>query len=238
MTDEHQSRVGERSAEILGRISSESSRRSFLAKSVGVGAGALALGGPGITSSALAHSGDGEVQDGDQSQVDVLNYALTLEMLEATFYTRGLEEFAQSDIEGSEVAAKLGDRTRYDLYEFLGRIRDHEQAHVDALTKTIEDLGGEPVSGVEFEFGYESAPEFLATAQALENTGVSAYDGAINLLEDDALLTAAATIATVEGRHASYLNLVNGEVPFPRAFDKALPMDEVLEIANQFIVQE
>ena len=56
-------------------------------------------------------------------------------------------------------------------------------------------------------------------ARLLENTGVKAYDGAIAHVEAEPLLTAGATIATVEARHASYLNLINGYQPFPSAFD-------------------
>ena len=68
--------------------------------------------------------------------------------------------------------------------------------------------------------------------QFLENTGVSAYDGAIAHIQRAALLTAGATIATVGARHASYLNLLNGDVPFPRAFDEAVPPRAICEAAQ------
>lgn len=106
---------------------------------------------------------------------------------------------------------------------------------LSALHNTEDELDGEPISGL--EFGYGSVDEFASLAMTFENTGVYAYDGAIDLLEDDELLTAAATIATVEGRHASYLNLVNDASPFPNAFDKALSMDEVREAVSKFIVE-
>ena len=77
---------------------------------------------------------------------------------------------------------------------------------------------------------------FMMTAAALENTGVSAYDGAGQFISDPDLLTAAGSIVAVEARHASYLNLLNGEMPFPAAFETPLTMDEVLEIAGPFIV--
>jgi hypothetical protein len=77
---------------------------------------------------------------------------------------------------------------------------------------------------------------FMQTAAALENTGVSAYDGAAQFITDPDLLTAAGSIVAVEARHASYLNLLTGELPFPAAFESPLTMDEVLEIAGSFIV--
>jgi len=76
----------------------------------------------------------------------------------------------------------------------------------------------------------------VAVAQALENTGVGAYTGAAASIADDDLLTAALTIHGVEARHASYLNILNGDAPFPDAFETPLSPDEVLAIAGPFIV--
>ena len=208
------------------------SRRDVLRGSAKLGGGAAALSLAG--SSAVAAGGD---DTDDVSNVDVLNYALTLEKLEYTFYRDGLEMFDEQEFEHSRPAKLFAaDTLQYSTYNFFELIRDHEEAHVDAITKVINKLGGEPVSGLKFEFPYETIEEFVAVAMALENTGVSAYTGAIDLLEGDELLTAAATIATVEGRHASYLNLLNRKPPFPRAFDEPKSMEEVKEIASQFIV--
>ena len=117
----------------------------------------------------------------------------------------------------------------------LAAIRDHEGAHVDVLTQVITDLGGEPVEEATYDFGVTDAATFLATAAALENTGVSAYDGAGASIQNTDLLAVAGQIVAVEARHASYLNLVNGEVPFPDSFETPLSPDEVLEIAGPFI---
>jgi len=161
----------------------------------------------------------------------VLNYALTLEHLEATFYRDGLEEFGEEEFE----EAGLGPAR-----PFLEQIRDHEIEHVEVLTETITQLGGEPVEEAEYDFGdaLTDPAVFLATAQALENTGVSAYDYAGAAISDPELLTAAGTIAAVEARHASYLNFVNGTLPFPAAFETPLSRDEVLEIASPFFVED
>lgn len=159
-----------------------------------------------------------------EDDIDILNYALTLEHLEYAFYRDGLEGFGVEDFDSG-------------VYDNLILIRDHEGAHVDALVATITDLGGEPVEEAEYDFGYEDADGFLMVAAALENTGVSAYDGAGANIESVDLLNAAGTIVAVEARHASYLNLVTGEDPFPDAFETPLSRDEVLEIAGPFIVQ-
>ena len=62
-----------------------------------------------------------------------------------------------------------------------------------------------------------------------------AYDGAIQYLTSADLVTAAASIAAVEARHASYLNLVNGQIPFPAGFEQPKSKAEILEVAGPFI---
>ncbi len=185
----------------------------------------LAIGGAvaaAVASSpALARVVAAQEFDGD---IDILNYALTLEHLEYAFYRDGLDQFSAGDFDEG-------------VYDNLILVRDHEGAHVDTLVSTITDLGGEPVEEAEYDFGYEDAAGFLMVAAALENTGVSAYDGAGADIENVDLLNAAGSIVAVEARHASYLNLVNGEDPFPDAFETPLSRDEVLEIAGPFIVQ-
>lgn len=206
------------------------SRREFLERSAAVGGGALALSFAGT--GAVAAGGGQEMDD-----VDILNYALTLEHLEYAFYRDGLEHFSESDIAHAKSVRRLTSGVQYSVTELLGVVRDHEKAHVDALTEVITDLGGEPVGEAEYDFGYSNATEFVATAQALENTGVSAYAGAAPAIQNDEILSAALAIHSVEARHASILNFANGELPYPDAFDPARSMEEVIEIAGQFIVE-
>jgi len=156
------------------------------------------------------------------TDLDILNYALTLEQLEYAFYRDGI--------------SLLADNTSDPIYPRLVEIRDHEQAHVKALTTAITQLGGTPVEECEYDFGYNNDPQaFLNVARVLENVGVSAYDGAAYEIKDQRLLTAAATIATVEARHASYLNNLLGVSPFPTAFDSPLDRRSVLGLASGFI---
>jgi hypothetical protein len=161
--------------------------------------------------------------------VEVINYALTLEHIEATFYRMGMEAFAAADFEALGYQATVRDR--------IVMIGEHEAQHVDALTAAVEQLGGEPVAEAEYDFGYTDLASFLATAAVLEGVGVAAYGGAAQyLIEEDALLTAALTIHGNEARHASYLNLLTSQNPFPEAFEAPLTPDEVLEIATPFFV--
>ena len=164
-----------------------------------------------------------------ETPVDVLNYALTLEHLEHAFYRDGLEEFTAEDFTAAGYSANV--------YDYFGLIRDHEREHVDTITKVITDLGGEPVAEAEYDFGYSDLAGFVGVAQVLENTGVSAYQGAAQfLIDEDELLTAALTIHGVEARHAAYLNGLQGDSPFPDAVNPTLTPDEVLAAAGPFIV--
>jgi rubrerythrin len=218
---------------LANRLRGESleSRRGFLQRSAAVGASALALSVAG-SNTALAHeAGDDDIED-----VDVLNFALTLEHLEYAFYRDGLERFGEETFRQAETLNGFSNRVRGAVGSNFADIRDHEETHVDTLTTVIDDLGGDPVEEACYDFGLEDVDDFLAVAAVLENTGVSAYDGAIDLIESADLLTAGATIATVEARHASYLNLLNGDSPFPAAFDDPKTMQEVLDAAGGFIV--
>jgi hypothetical protein len=160
------------------------------------------------------------------SDLDVLNYALTLEHLEYAFYRDGIGNFTfGTDPFGQSIDTNLA------------AIRDHEGAHVTALTDAITAMGGTPVAEATYDFGYGTDPvAFLATAAALENTGVSAYDGAGQYIQTPDLLPVAGGIVAVEARHAAYLNLITGAEPFPNAFEVALTPAEVLAIATPFIV--
>lgn len=216
--------------ELLAAVSTERrriiSRRGLLTGSAKIaGGGALAIALGGSLGRGVSFAQVDERDEAFDDDVAVLQYALTLEHLEYSFYRDGIGQFTfGADPFGGSIDTNLA------------AIRDHEKAHVDTLTQVISDLGGDPVAEAKYDFGYTDAMTFLATAAALENTGVKAYDGAGASIESPDLLTAAGTIVAVEARHASYLNLITGEIPFPAAFEATATPAEVLAIAGPFIV--
>lgn len=135
--------------------------------------------------------------------LDVLQFALTLEYLEAEFYTLGV---AQAGL------IPAADR------QIFTTIRDHEQAHVDFLRQAITDAGAMPVAKPTFDFTaggnfnpFGNYEDFKALAQAFEDTGVRAYKGgAPVLINNKPVLTAALTIHSVEARHASEVRRLRG----------------------------
>ena len=135
----------------------------------------------------------------------VLQFALTLEYLEAEFYTKGVAAAGLVP-----AGAALGAITT---------IRDHENQHVAFLKTALTSLGKTPVSKPNFDFsagnGSNTGPfsnvfsdydTFLAVAQTFEDTGVRAYKGqAPALIGSGGVLTAALNIHSVEARHASHI---------------------------------
>ncbi len=190
-------------------------RESFLLRSTLAGAAAYGtLSATGLVTKALADSSSGDVE--------ILNFALTLEFLEAEFYT-----LAADKVKGlSDDEAKLTEK-----------LRDDEKAHVDALTATIEKLGGKPVAKPEFDFGgaFGDRATYLKTSNTLEDTGVSAYNGAAPAIKSTEVLAAAGSIVQIEARHAALIRLVRNVAPAPQAFDKASKMDAVLKAVKPFI---
>ena|GEM_PF-1028876 len=210
------------------------SRRGFMGEAALVGGGVLALSVAGVGTVA---ANDGSESGSNPSDVDILNYALSLEHLEAAYYNDFLDEYSEHEVERSAVANYFARPTlQYSVYQQIEDIRDHEEAHVETLTKTISDLGGTPVGPAEYEFPYSSIAEFVAVADRLESVGVSAYAGAAPLLDDPDLIPPALSIHSVEANHATYFQLLHLQRPAPNAFDPARSMDQVLPIAKQFVV--
>jgi hypothetical protein len=204
------------------------SRRSLVRTAALAGGAAVARGPIGLGRVTAQDSTPMAQEAPFNGPVDVLNYALTLEHLEAAFYRDGLAMIGQQGI------TALGFLPG--VFDYLGEIGAHEAAHVTTLTDVITQLGGTPVEEQTYDFGYSDAAGFLQVAQALEDTGVAAYQGAAQyLMDNDDLLTAALTIHGVEARHAAYVAILNGQNPYPEAVNKTLTPSEVLEIATPFI---
>ncbi|KAL5089469.1 hypothetical protein Trisim1_005165 [Trichoderma cf. simile WF8] len=183
---------------------------------------AIALFAAGIVAAAPAVEKRAAITD-----VDILNYALTLEHLEDTFYRQGLANFTQDDF------AKAG----YDatFYGNVQKLSIDESTHVSFLTSALKAAGATPVSACSYSFGVTDVASFLATASILEGVGVSAYLGAAADIMSKTYLTAAGSILTVEARHSSYLRANLKEAPFPQPFDAPLTLDEVYSLASGFI---
>lgn len=159
------------------------------------------------------------------SDVDVLNYALTLEYLESEFYRQG------------NAAGLLAGKEK----QYLVKIGSDENFHVTAITATIKKIGGTPVAAPAVDFGksFSSRDSFLKTSQVFENTGVSAYLGAAGFIKNPAILQAAAGIFGVEARHAAVVGNLLGADPadgvYAGAVESPLSKAQVLEAVAPFL---
>ena len=194
-------------------------RLSFL-KKAGVAGGALVGGGAVLSALAPTALAAGSVglppASFGKGDVGILNYALTLEYLEAAFYNGA----AAANLALSSQAAA-----------FLKVVVRDENAHVAFLKK---ELGHKAAKSPEFEFGEanKNVEKFMATAYILENTGVHAYLGQAPNIQNPAYLKAAASIVTIEARHAAVIGLLNeaagNDIAPEGPFDKPYTAKKVL----------
>jgi rubrerythrin len=146
--------------------------------------------------------------------VDILNYALTLEYLQASFYTE-TERIGALKTDAARRAARV-----------LGSV---ERAHVQALRQV---LGKAAVKRPFFNFQgtTEDQQRFLKTAVAFEDLAVAAYKGQAPLIDSKEILAAAIAIHSVEARHAAWMRHLFGIVPAANAFDEPFSRPKILRI--------
>jgi hypothetical protein len=207
----------------------DASRKRFLKMVGGGGAGAFALflaacgssDKKDSTSSSAPATTTKSSSGGMKKDLEIVNYALTLEYLEADFYEK-------------VVASGLFKGAQQDTIKEFG---EHEAQHVDALTATVKKLGGTPAAKPQTKFPLDDAKSVLKLAATVENLGAAAYLGQAGSIENKEVLAAALSIHTVEARHASALNELLGEAVTPDgAFAKPASMEEVLPKVKPFIV--
>jgi Ferritin-like domain len=194
--------------EVQGMTRSSFILRGALAAGALYGAGAVTP----FVSGAFAAGGGGDVE--------ILNFALTLEYLESDFY----------NVKGKTVGLSGQAKSYAKLFG------EEEADHVNALTALIKQLGGKPVAKPTFAFPATSQSSFLKLASVLENTGVGAYNGAGPSLKSKEVLGAAGSIVQIEARHAAAIDLLIGTSPTPnQGFDRPLSKSQVLAAAGPLI---
>ena len=212
--------IAEMHHEAIEGLDSGDTRLSFL-KKAGLAGGAVmgsgALMAALTPAGAMAASGKGRPPASfGKGDIGILNYALTLEYLEAAFYN---EATKNKVAKGAQESA------------FLKTTTNDENAHVAFLKKA---LGSKATAAPKVEFGdATSKAKWLPTAYALENTGVHAYSGQVLNISNPAYVAAAASILTIEARHASIAGLLvkptEKEITPDGPFDTPFTAAEVLK---------
>lgn len=155
------------------------------------------------------------------TDIDILNFALTLEHFESALY-RTLN--AANLLTGPEAG-------------FLQTFGQHEAAHVTALTNTIRTLGGTPVAALP---AYNlpritSRAELLNLLVTVEDLGAAAYLGQAGFLQSKDLLEVAVNIHNVEGEHAAVWRFLSGQPASPRTVELGLDYDTVIARVTPFL---
>jgi rubrerythrin len=179
-------------------------RGDFLKKGALAGGGLIAGSAMFGTFLSSAEAAISTTKRSKANDAKILNYALTLEYLEAAFYKQAVANAAY----GNNPALKA----------FAETVAAHEAKHVSFLKGALKSAA---ISSPKFDFGdtVTDPAKFAATAQVLEDTGVSAYLGQVGNIFQAPVLKAAGTIATVEARHASWIRFINSATPAPSSFD-------------------
>jgi hypothetical protein len=215
-----------RELQFLSRLARSTSRRQFLKWS-------------GVTLAVAAAGCDRRSSTRPQAEVSlgsgdtaVLNYGYALEQLEAAFYTEA-------------VANPYGGITAEET-QILTDIRNHEVVHRDFFKAAI---GAGAIRDLEVDFtsvDFTSRTSVLSTAKIFEDLGVSAYNGAGQLLTSAAFLTLAGKIVSVEARHAAAIrallapqttSFAGDDVITPATGQEAQrPPSQVLALSDPYIV--
>lgn len=213
--------------EAIEGLDAGDSRRGFL-KKAGLAGGSMVAGGAllgALTPAGAMAAGKGRPPASfGKGDIGILNYALTLEYLEAAFYNEATANNNKKSF--LKTAAEKA---------FLKQTTADENAHVKFLKKA---LGKKAVAAPKVDFGATTASRdsFIKTAVALENTGVGAYSGQALNIASPAYIAAALSIWSIEARHASVAGLLLKPIPAnisPNgAFDKPKTADEVLKIVG------
>jgi Ferritin-like domain len=188
--------------------------------SAGSGAAGAGTGARTGTAGQPTNTTGGTASDASMnSDLAIVNYALTLEYLESQFYAK----VAKSGLfKGATLST-------------LKTFGEEEAEHVKALHKVAMSMG-KPAPMPTGKFPVHSASQVATLAATVENLGAAAYLGQAGAIKSKEVLAAALSIHSIEARHAATLNLLTKQSPTPDgAFGKPMTMAQVLKVVKPFI---
>lgn len=205
-------------------LNKESSRRAFLGTLLGGAAAATTL----IASPSTVFGASGQFKHAaasiPKSDAHILNFALTLEHLEARYYEKA--------------SAKVGARYGSYMRLLINTLRVDEESHVNGLTAAIRQAGYTPVGAARkynFPNVFGRRAAFLSFSNTLETTGVHAYLGQAPHIKTPSILLTAASIVTVEARHTGAFRALLQRKPTDGPFDSGLTEQQILSAVTPLI---
>lgn len=161
------------------------------------------------------------------TDLDILQYALTLEHLENVFYKGAVSKFSEQDFVNAGFPALY--------YQNLLFIVHDEEQHVQLLTSSIEYTGATPVAACTYDFPYTDPKSFVGLASILEGVGTSAYLGGAGLITSKEYLTVAGSILVTESLHTAVQRFNLGEIAPANPYGTPLGLNPVYTLAAAFI---
>lgn len=155
------------------------------------------------------------------SDTDILKFALFLELLEAEFYKMAV---------GSGLLSGL-------VLEISSNVRDHEICHVQYLQNALGAAATGNTITFDFSGTLKNERKYLKAAEAFEQTGVGAYLGALPLISNKDIRSAAGTVFTIEARHTAAFRALNHRDPASVAFENPLSPQQVVSAISPFVVE-
>ena len=162
------------------------------------------------------------------TKADVLNFILSLEHFQDSFYRQGLANFSQAQF------AEAG----FDEYFYtnLTEIASQENTHVTSLISDLRKLNVSPVAECEYNFNVTNPTIFVITASLIEAVSVSSYIGLLADLKGSAYLNVFSSVMAVEARHSSFIRAARGLTPFPSPYEVPTDIDESYTLVELFTV--
>jgi hypothetical protein len=201
-------------------------RRDFL-KTAGMSAAGLAL----FAASCKKTNNNSNGISFGTGDYAILNFAYALEQIEAAFYTK--------------VSASYYAGITTDEQTLLSDIVKHEIVHREFFKIVLGSNAIPSLAANQFNFStidFTSRSSVLMAAQAFEDLGVQAYNGAGSYIVNPAYLVVAGQIVSVEARHAAYLRDLNKPYSFAdstlldaNALEQSKKPRVVMAIAGAFV---
>jgi hypothetical protein len=205
----------------MNHFETELSRRTLI-RQAALGGAVVALGTSALAQTTPAPAAAPEAPPAPTpaalSDLEIANFALGLERLEAAFYSQALSAHTTR----AYLTGRFPDVAR--------EIAANENAHVQALEQAITAAGGTPVGPATYRFPanvFISPVAFAWFGYTLEEIGIGAYLGAVGQINSDVLRRAAASIYGAETRHAAILRTLGGFTFSPRYFESPLTVPQV-----------
>lgn len=161
------------------------------------------------------------------TDVDILQYALTLEHLENVFYKGAISQFPESAFLDAGFSSEYYTNLKYVVHD--------EELHVQYLTAALTDAGATPVAACTYDFPYTDPRSFVTLACVLEGVGTSAYLGGAGLITSKDYLGVAGSILVTESLHTSLQRFNLGQIAAANPYGTALGLNQVYTMAAAFI---